>query len=316
MPVSNYDPGQELSSIDFRSMIGGPLTAVVEAQAQAALSTVDFIKAVGFEPDTEDETTGEITPGGPIYVQFKYPKQVSPYIPPKNGIIDSATLGGNVTNAATIDSVIITSSGGSNGNIVATVNGSNGIDIVVQSGGEGYAGSDTFVVTYTSNAEPGTTETANGTITIRNEEAVPAEFEELQLEVPILTMVPIPFLRVEETEIDFNAKINSMEYRRVGSEFKAASSFNTRSTTSGSITAGTGGITSLFAKASSRFKFTNSVNFKVSASYKRSSKQGSKVEKSYQLGVRVKATQDETPGGMEKILNILEDAIVGLPVTA
>jgi hypothetical protein len=315
MPVSNYDPGQELSSIDFRSMIGGPLTAVVEAQAQAALSTVDFIKAIGFEPDTEDETTGEITPGGPIYVQFKYPKQVSPYIPPRNGIIDSATLE-NVSNAASIDSVIITSSGGNNGNIVATVNGDNGIDIVVQSGGDGYSGSDTFVVTYTSNDEPGTTETANGTITVRNEDAVPAEFEELQLEVPILTMVPIPFLRVEETEIDFNAKINSMEYRRVGSEFKAASSLNTRSTTSGSITTGTGAFISLFAKGSARLKFTNSVNFKVSASYKRSSKQGSKVEKSYQLGVRVKATQDETPGGMEKILNILEDAIVGLPVTA
>ena len=42
-------PGQELSSIDFESMIGGPLVAVINAQAQAAMSTVNFIKEVGFK---------------------------------------------------------------------------------------------------------------------------------------------------------------------------------------------------------------------------------------------------------------------------
>jgi hypothetical protein len=47
MALSNYDPGQELSSIDFSAVIGGPLTAVVDAQAKAALSTIDFIKSVG-----------------------------------------------------------------------------------------------------------------------------------------------------------------------------------------------------------------------------------------------------------------------------
>lgn len=319
MPVSNYDPGQELSSIDFRAMIGGPLTSVVEAQAQAALSTVDFIKAVGFEPDSEDETTGEIIPGGPVYVNFKYPKQVAPYVPAKNGVIDTVSLSGSVNNADSIVSVVITSSSGASGAVLATVNGDNGIDLSIQNGGEGYEGSDTITITYNSNANPSTVETAEATITVRNIEAIPAQFEEMKLEVPLLTMVPIPFIRVEEAEIDFNAKINSMEYRRIGSEFKASSSFALRSKSEVSTTAGggTGIITSLFAKGGGgvKTKFTNSVSFKVNASYKRTSKQGSKVEKSYQLGVRVKATQEEMPGGMEKILNILEDAITGLPVT-
>jgi hypothetical protein len=35
---------KSLSSIDFESMIGGPLVAVINAQAQAAMSTVNFIK--------------------------------------------------------------------------------------------------------------------------------------------------------------------------------------------------------------------------------------------------------------------------------
>jgi hypothetical protein len=38
----------EISSIDFGAMIGGPLTAVINAQAQAAMTTVNFINSVGF----------------------------------------------------------------------------------------------------------------------------------------------------------------------------------------------------------------------------------------------------------------------------
>jgi hypothetical protein len=40
--------GDELSSLDFSALIGGPLTAVVKAQALAAQTSVDFIKSVGF----------------------------------------------------------------------------------------------------------------------------------------------------------------------------------------------------------------------------------------------------------------------------
>ena len=36
------------SFMDFGSMIGSPLIAVVNAQSQAALATVDFIKKIGF----------------------------------------------------------------------------------------------------------------------------------------------------------------------------------------------------------------------------------------------------------------------------
>lgn len=313
MAVSNYNPGQELSSIDFRSMIGGPLTAVVEAQAQAALTTVGFIKSVGFEQDSEDPTTGEITPGGPVYVQFKYPKQVAPYIPAKNGIIDGVSLSGSVSDADSIVSVVITTSSGTGGNVVASVNGSNGIDLALQSGGEGYSNDDTITITYNSTADPSAVETAEASLTTRDEDGVPAVYDEMKLEVPLLTMVPIPFIRIDEATIDFNAKINSMEYRNVASEFNASSSFAMKNTVKGSVSAGTSGLTSIFAKGSASTSFTNSVSFKVNASYKRTSRAGSKVEKTYQLGVNVKASQDEMPGGMEKILNILEESIVGLP---
>ncbi len=138
----------------------------------------------------------------------------------------------------------------------------------------------------------------------------------MQLEVPILTMLPIPFIRVEEGEIDFHAKITSMEYSRVGSSFKGSTSFGYNSTHSGSASGGTGIITSLFAKASSRARYSSSVNFKVNASYQRTTRQGSKVDKTYHLGIKVKVSQDEIPAGMEKLLGILEDAIVAQPITS
>ena len=47
MPVS----GRELASLDFANLIGGPLNAVVEAQAKSAITTANFIKEVGFTED-------------------------------------------------------------------------------------------------------------------------------------------------------------------------------------------------------------------------------------------------------------------------
>ena len=305
MAISNYAPGQELSSIDFQSMIGGPLNAIVDAQAQAALSTVDFIKAVGFTPDSEDETTGAITPGTPVYVSFKYPKMVAPYQAAVKGKIASISVSSGGSDY-TAGAAVTISGVGTGATATATVNASGAVtDITVTSAGSGYDSSTTVSVA-------GGTGMA-ATVTTEDDDAVPAVFDEMQLEVPILTMLPIPFIRVEEGEIDFHAKITSMEYARVGSKFKGSTSFGYNSSTSGSGSTGTGSITSLFAKASAKVKYSSSVNFKVNASYQRTSRQGSKVDKTYQLGVKVKVSQDEIPAGMEKLLGILEDAIVAQP---
>lgn len=115
----------------------------------------------------------------------------------------------------------------------------------------------------------------------------------MKLEVPILTMLPIPFIRVEETTIDFNAKITSMEYRKVDTNFKVDASLSAR--------AGW---------------LWGSAKLKVSTSYQRNTSEGSKVNRTYSLAVHVKAVQDEMPGGMEKILGILEESMRGQPVSA
>jgi hypothetical protein len=188
-------PGEELSTLDFESMIGGPLIAVVNAQAQAAMTSVDYIKGVGF--------TGEGDDMEPIMVSFSYSRDVE------------------------------------------------------------------------------TTED-DGTVTVTPTKS--------SLTVPILTMLPIPFLRVEETTIDINAKIVSTQFRETNTSL--------------------GLDTELQAKAGYG---PFSAKLKVNFSYQKSTQQGSKVERTYTMAVHVRAVQDEMPAGTERLLGILENTIKESP---
>lgn len=176
-------PGQELAALDFESLIGGPLMAVVRAQAQSALTSVDYIKSIGFK-----EKDGELEP---VTVSFTYEKD--------------------------------------------------------------------------------------------DDDGNPQKFA---LSVPLLTMVPIPFLRVEETNIDFNAKIVSTQFVNTSSNI----GFNA----------------SLEAKAGWGW---GSAKLKTSFSYRRSTNSGNKTERTYTMNVRVRAVQDELPAGTERLLGILENSI-------
>lgn len=188
--------GDEISSLDFESMIGGPLNAVVRAQAQAATTSVDYIKSVGFDADG----------GKPTMVTFTYDKAVE-------------------------------------------------------------------------------TKAADGTTSI--------EVKPYSLTVPILTMLPIPFIRVEEATVDFNAKINSVQESSTSSSHDLNASLEAK--------AGWGPF---------------SAKLKVSYAYKKTSSQGSKVERTYTMAVHVRAVQDELPAGTERLLGILENSIKEVPTAA
>lgn len=193
--------GDELSTIDFQSMIGGPLLAVIKAQAQAAQTSVDFIKSVGFNASDATEN-----PGKPTMVTFTYDK-----------ILETKDAEGRITQ----------------------------------------------------------------TITPFN------------LTVPILTMLPIPYIRVEEVTIDFNAKINSVSETTTtnSSELKASLA----------VKGGWGPV---------------SAELKCSYSNKKSTSATEKTERTYSLAIHVRAVQDELPAGLEKLLGILENNIKDVPAPA
>lgn len=188
------DYGNELANINFASMIGGPLSAVIKAQAMSAETTVNFIKTVGFDKDDQAKN-----------ITFKYKKDVE--LP----------------------------------------------------GGK-------------------------------------REDLDCELSVPMLTMLPIPFIRVDETNIEFNAKI-------VGTETYEHSSQNDfKLDVDGSYG---GGLMGLFGGPK--------VNFKTSFAHQSRTMQGEKTERTYTLNVKVRAVQDHMPAGLEKLLNILENCIKEKP---
>lgn len=70
MPNPNF-PG-ELGSIPYETIIGGPLNAAVEANADASMTAAKFIQDVGFqEADDGWESSRK-----PVYVTFSYKKTV------------------------------------------------------------------------------------------------------------------------------------------------------------------------------------------------------------------------------------------------
>lgn len=290
MPAS---PARELSSINFESMLGGPLIAVVNAQAKAAMSSVNFIKAVGFHPGDSTDPAKPAT-GDPIYVTFKYPKEVAPFQPAQAAAITGITVGtaGSGYTAAPAVTIAAPPAGGTQATATAQINAAGAVTgITLSDPGSGYTAAP--AVTIAAPPAGGTQATATASFTPARE-AVPAQFATMKLEVPILTMLPIPFIRIEETTIDFNAKINSVEETKTDETFKLDAALDA-----------TVKYPPLFAVAS--------VNLKVSTSYQKNTQSGSKVDRTYSMAVHIRAVQDEMPAGMEKMLGILEDAIKSQP---
>ncbi len=169
----------ELQALPFGSLIGGPLDAAIEAQARAAMSSVNFIKQIGFKQDKSVET---------ITFTAKKGKEVS-------------------------------------------------------------------------------------TIT-----------------VPLLTIVPIPFIRIDEMTIDFKANITSAtqsEDKTVESTEKAAK-----------------------VEAGGRYLFVKaSLEASISSKKDSESTKNSRYAVETTIDVHVHAVQDELPAGLAKMLNILTDTI-------
>lgn len=281
-------PARELSSINFESMLGGPLVAVVNAQAKAAMSSVNFIKAVGFKPGDPSDPTNAVT-GEPIYVSFKYPKEVAPFQPAEAAAVTGITVTAGGSGYSSAPTVVISGGGGSGMTATASLNGDAVSSVTVTSAGSGYTSAPS--ISFSGGGGSGATATASFAAA---KAAVPAQFATMKLEVPILTMLPIPFIRIEETTIDFNAKINSVEESKTDSSFKLDASLDAKVQ-----------YPPLFSIAT--------VNLKVSTSYQKNTQSGSKVDRTYSMAVHIRAVQDEMPAGMERLLGILEDAIKAQP---
>lgn len=109
-----------------------------------------------------------------------------------------------------------------------------------------------------------------------------------ELTVPLLSIAPIPYIRIDEMTIDFSAKLTDSIQR------KTENSFNLAATVSGKY---------------SSFWSPIKLSFRVSSTYNTKSATASSSKREYRMDINVRAVQDEMPAGLSKILDILEDAI-------
>ncbi|MEU9521802.1 DUF2589 domain-containing protein [Streptomyces sp. NPDC048224] len=104
-----------------------------------------------------------------------------------------------------------------------------------------------------------------------------------QVEVPLLAVVPIPYLQLSKVTLDFNVKIDSVSTKKseqtIGGEASASGGFW-------------------------------GISASVKASYDSSSSSSETVSRSASMSVHVEAEQGPMPGGMEKILSMLTDKAV------
>lgn len=147
------------------------------------------------------------------------------------------------------------------------------------------AGTDMLFDDPSTDADAGELRNVTFTYTKKDATATDADFV---LTVPLLSIVPIPYIRIDEMTIDFKAKLTDMV------EKNTSSSFQLDASTSGSYSA---------------FWSPVKAEFRVSSTYKTDNSQKASEKREYSMDIHVRATQDEMPGGLSKILDILEDAI-------
>lgn len=283
-------PGKELASLDFHNLIGGPLVAVVNAQAQAALTTVNFIKSVGFQPPPGKQKKGQQQTMDPIYVTFKYPHEVAPY-QPAGVTLTGVTVTAGGTGYTAAPTVTLVGGGGSGATATATLTGDAVSAINLTSPGTGYTSAPTVQIASSNGVGGG----AAATITTSVKTAVPAQYETMALQVPILTILPVPYIRVEEVTLDFNAKIDTVESMEIDQ------SLDYTQEQSGSFGLNIESVLSA------------SANFKSSLTLKESFTYGNEVNRTYTMGIHVKAVQAEMPAGMDRVLGILQSLIKPYP---
>lgn len=129
-----------------------------------------------------------------------------------------------------------------------------------------------------------------------------------KLTVPFLAIVPVPYIRIEHLDVDFEFKVKETITRTAKVETSSGGGGST--TTDGTFKMG-GGFFSFFGAPSATVKVTNTVNWNVSASYKSSST--STQDRSARITINMRAVQDNMPEGLSRVLNILNDAIVSEP---
>ena len=216
-----------LNNLDFSNIIGGPLSAAVEAQRDSAAATLAFISQVGFAPNS----------------------------------VDIAKLRGLETTAANKESAAATTPNEANKKAAVTARQiADDFNLQIESKATG----DVRYVSFNYDLAREDSTNNKG-----------------QIKVPILTIVPIPYLSITSMDVDFSAKITEAYSYESERTLQHGASYRTRSARFRCGYA---------SKSSSKYKATN--------------------EAMFDMKVHVHAENIDMPAGLSRILGILEANLI------
>ena len=137
--------------------------------------------------------------------------------------------------------------------------------------------------------------------------ANPGEFidQPSTLTVPILTIVPVPYIRVSDLNVSFEFKIRDVQTAKSKSE--VTGSLGIEHTTEVKAKMG-GGLLSFLGGPKGEMTTRTKVDVNVSATYQRSERHT--TDRSATFKMTLNAVQDAIPEGLSRTLTILNDAIV------
>lgn len=117
---------------------------------------------------------------------------------------------------------------------------------------------------------------------------------EATVNVPLLTIVPIPYIAIRDIDIAFKANISAASSTSTTTSESLAVDFGMKTKASANL---------LIAKASME------MNIGISSKKDSTSTRDSKYSVEYTMDVAVKAGQDDMPAGMAKVLEMLNESI-------
>ncbi len=239
-----------INTMDFSQIIGGPLTAAVNAQNLSAQATIEFIQEVGF-----------------------HERRI------KHQTIDS---NGEVIELENVRKTHYTKSTGDTGD--TTIKEVTATTPDALSGPIGDTVGETSVL-----AEVNATEAESSVRYVTFQYKLASEEGEStgEVKVPLLTIVPIPYLSIKTFDLDFAVKINETYVR----DYSAESEQKSFGYAYGHGRGGGAGFGTTMARQS---------NYKSTGN----------TETSMDLKVKIHAANDDMPAGMSRILGILESNLI------
>lgn len=119
-----------------------------------------------------------------------------------------------------------------------------------------------------------------------------------ELSVPLLVIVPIPYIRIDDMTIQFKANISAETAVQDTTTTSAAANINAN-------------VTGRYGWGPAKVEASFSASY--SAKKDSTSAANSKYAVEYTMDIYVHAVQDDIPAGMQKVLNLLNDSIQGKP---